>query len=58
MKIKVKDKSQNGIILVRRISWKERCEEQLDQIIKDLNDIKSNLEKSKNELEELFYEQN
>lgn len=58
MKIKVKDKSQNGNILVRRISWKQRCEEQLNQIISDLNDIKSSLEKSKNELEGLLDEQN
>lgn len=58
MKIKVKDKSQNGNILVRRISWKQRCEEQLNQIISDLNDIKSSLEKSKNELKGLLDEQN
>lgn len=46
MKIQVKDKSQNGVILVRRISWKQRCEEQvakineqIKQIIKDLEGV-------------------
>ena len=53
MKINVKYKPQKEDIFVRYISWKQRCEEQLDQIIKELTNIKSNLENSKKQMEEL-----
>ncbi len=56
MKIQVKDKSQNGTIFVRHISWQKRCEEQLNKIISEMNNIKSNLETSKMELERLLHE--
>ena len=45
MNIKVKDKSSKEVIFVRRISWRQRCEEQLDKIINQLSNIKSNMEK-------------
>ena len=44
MRINIKYKPIKEIVSVRRISWKQRCEEQLDEIIKKLNSIKSNME--------------
>lgn len=44
MKIKVKDKSSKEVIFVRRISWRQRCEEQLNKIINQLTNIKANME--------------
>lgn len=45
MRIQIKDTSKKESILVRRISWRQRCEEQLNKIIDQLNNIKSNMEK-------------
>ena len=46
MKISIIDNSHNGSILVRRVSWKQRCEEQLTKInnkiqtmIKELKEV-------------------
>ena len=46
MKISIIDNSHNGSILVRRISWQQRCETQLQQInnkiqtmIKELKEV-------------------
>lgn len=56
MKIQVKDKSHNGKVFVRNMTWQKRCEEQLNQIISELTNIKSNLETSKMELEGILHE--
>ena len=55
MKINVKYKPHREDIFVRRISWRQRCEEQLNQIIGELTNIKSNLINSKIELEEALH---
>ena len=53
MKIAVKNKSQNnGIVFVRRISWRERCEEQLNEIIKELKEIKKSMEDDVSKIKE------
>ena len=49
MKINVKYQNKKDLILVRRISWKQRCEEQLDK-------INSVIEKLNNDLREIAYE--
>ena len=43
MKIQVQDKSHNGIVFVKRLSWKERCEEQLSMINKAIQKINEEL---------------
>lgn len=58
MKIQVKDKSQNGVVYVRHISWQKRCEEQLNQILSEMINIKSKLKEAKSALEGVLYEQN
>ena len=58
MKIQIETTSDSEVIMVRHISWKERCEEQLSQIIEQLQGIKKDLENSKNDLEGVLYEQN
>lgn len=53
MKIAVKNKSQNnGIVFVRRISWRKRCEEQLNEIIKELKEIKKSMEDDVSKIKE------
>ena len=56
MKIQVKDKSQNGVVNVRHISWQKRCEEQLNKIISEMKNIKTNLENAKAGLEGFLHE--
>ena len=46
----------DGVVIVRRISWQKRCEEQLDQIISKLKNMKSNLETTKTALESMIHE--
>lgn len=50
MNIKVNDIPSTYLVEVKHISLKERCEKQLDEIIKEMNLIKNNL---KEELKEM-----
>lgn len=52
MKIQVKNKPSKEVIFVRRISWRQRCEEQLTKIIDQLNNIKSNMEKDMSKIKD------
>ena len=52
MKIQVQDKTENGSVIVRRLSWRQRCEKQLGEIIERLNNIKSNMEKDVSKIKE------
>lgn len=57
MQIPIKYKtSKKVVVLVRRISWEDRCREQLNKIIGQLKNIKSDLETAKNNLEGILYE--
>ena len=57
MQIPIKYKtSKKVVILVRRISWEDRCKEQLNKIIGQLKNIKSDLEIAKKNLEGILYE--
>lgn len=52
MKIQVKNKPSKEVIFVRRISWRQRCEEQLAKIIDQLNNIKSSMEKDMSKIKD------
>ena len=52
MRINIKYQPLKESIKVRRISWKQRCEEQLDDIIKVMEKIKCDLEGVVNEQNE------
>lgn len=43
MNIKIKDNSNNGVVFIKRISLKEKCEKQLEDINKQIKDINDNL---------------
>lgn len=48
MRINIKYKPKKENILVRRISWRTRCAEQLDRIIKRLENINKDLRRAVN----------
>ena len=52
MQVSIKYKPITQAISVRRISWQQRCEEQLNKIINKLNGLKADMEESVSKIKE------